>query len=204
MTQHIMIDLETMSTTPNAAIVQIGAVLFDPLGPPIPIPNGGLSDYPGYFWNVDLGSCQKVGLGIDGDTVRWWLEQPKEAQQALLDPDPISLATALTALSHVVWWPDGSEVGWDDCRMWSHGSTFDCVILDQAYRAVGKRTPWHFRNVRDTRTLFELADPDQKIPWEDGGIKHHALWDAWRQAIKVQKCYQLLCTRVEVIGDTSL
>mgnify|MGYP001570203984 CR=1 FL=1 len=184
MNKHVMIDLETMSTAPNAAIVQIGVEFFDPLGPIL------YTSPSGRCWNVDLRSCQKAGLHIDGDTVVWWLQQPKEAQDALLSPDPLPVSLALHELATL---SDGHGfvVQWDEYCVWSHGATFDCVILDQAYRAVGKRTPWHFRNVRDTRTLFDLVDPNQEIALEDVGPRHHALWDAWRQAVKMQKCYRL-------------
>ena len=47
--------------------------------------------------------------------------------------------------------------------------------------------PWDYYNVRDTRTLFEIAEPD--MPAFSG---HHALYDAVKQAIGVQNSLRKL------------
>ena len=56
-----MIDLETMSTSANAAIVAIGACTFDR--------DFGVDDK--FYVSVDLETCIKKGFGIDGSTIMW-------------------------------------------------------------------------------------------------------------------------------------
>jgi hypothetical protein len=69
--RDLMLDLETMGTSPNAAIVAIGAVKFDP----------GTGELGGRFYQVvDLASSVAAGCVIDPDTVLWWMRQSPEAR----------------------------------------------------------------------------------------------------------------------------
>ena len=69
--QHIMLDLETMGTGPNAAITAIGAVKFDP-------DKGEIVET--FYFKVNLESSVKQGGVIDASTVIWWLGQNEEAR----------------------------------------------------------------------------------------------------------------------------
>ena len=62
---HIMLDLETMGNSSNAAITAIGAVKFD-------IANG-ITD--SFYLKVDLESAVALGGKMDPSTVIWWLGQ---------------------------------------------------------------------------------------------------------------------------------
>jgi hypothetical protein len=44
-----------------------------------------------------------------------------------------------------------------------------------------------FYNIRDTRTLFDLAEPEMPK-----ALHHHALFDCWRQTVGVQNIYRKL------------
>jgi len=83
-----MIDLETMSTRPNAAIVAIGAVAFN---------FATLEIGPKFYTVIDLRSAQDVGLHVDGDTVLWWLQQNDAARSQLTLSHRQDLSRALTA-----------------------------------------------------------------------------------------------------------
>ena len=56
------------------------------------------------------------------------------------------------------------------------------------FRKIGKAVPWSFWEVRDTRTLFDLGIDPQRPPV----LKHHALEDAWNQAVGVQNVFKKL------------
>ena len=71
--------------------------------------------------------------------------------------------------------------------MWSHGSIFDVVIIEDVCRSLQQAVTWKFWEVRDTRTLFDLADVSVKI---EG--KHNALTDAVAQTQAVQQSYAKL------------
>jgi exodeoxyribonuclease VIII len=46
--------------------------------------------------------------------------------------------------------------------LWCHGATFDAPLLGELYRRAGIPTPWAWWNVRDTRTLYDLAGINNK------------------------------------------
>ncbi|ENL5137945.1 3'-5' exoribonuclease, partial [Escherichia coli] len=69
---HLMIDIETMGKNPNAAIISIGAIFFDPQ-------TGDMG--PEFSKTIDLDTAGGV---IDRDVIKWWLKQSREAQSAIL------------------------------------------------------------------------------------------------------------------------
>ena len=178
----VMIDIETMGTRPGSAIVSIGAVAFDPLGPPVDAVSNTL---PATFYRaVSLESCLEFGLTVDADTIMWWLRQT-EAPRAAIRHDTHHIAAALHDLRRFI------ERHGARCRIWAHGASFDPVLLDHAYHAVGEPPPWEFRDVRDTRTIFDLAGIDLRQE-PRYGVAHHALNDAVTQAMAVRKSYCIL------------
>jgi hypothetical protein len=86
------------------------------------------------------------------------------------------------------------KFGWNRRAVWSNGASFDVVVAETAFRQVlsdrPNPIPWPFYTVRDTRTLYEVAN----VKLKDGGYKttHKAVEDAERQAIKVQEAYRKL------------
>ena len=68
----IMIDLETLNTTPDSTILTIGAVKFDPFGSEIKEPK-----MDSFYVKVDLDSCDRIGLTTNDDTIAWWANQLK-------------------------------------------------------------------------------------------------------------------------------
>ena len=82
MNTDIMIDLETLATSTDAAILTIGAVKFDPFGSELKEPA-----MESFYVKVDLDSCDRIGLVTNDDTIAWWASQSKEAQEAAFDPE---------------------------------------------------------------------------------------------------------------------
>jgi hypothetical protein len=78
----VMIDLETLATSSDAAILTIGAVKFDPFGR-----EKQQADMDSFYVRVDLDSCHEIGLVTNDDTIAWWASQSKEAQAAAFDPE---------------------------------------------------------------------------------------------------------------------
>tara|TARA_B100001059_G_scaffold5659_2_gene4768 strand:+ start:10358 stop:10894 length:537 start_codon:yes stop_codon:yes gene_type:complete len=164
----VMIDLETMSTEPNAVVLTIGAVKFNRRGP-----KKSLDKLDQFYRRIKIKSCLEAGLHISSETKEWWEMQGDEARyEAFTHKDRVLLVQALKEFS--VWFRGARCI-------WSHGATFDCVILEQAYKACDIPCPWMFWAARDTRTLFDLAG----IRIKDFPIKveHHALYDAFRQVL---------------------
>lgn len=183
MLSDIMIDLETLSTSPDASILTIGAVKFDPFGQELQD-----SNMESFYAKVD--GCDKLDLKVDNDTIEWWGKQSKEAQDEAFSPEGrIDIVDAANQLYKFCW---GAK------RVWSHGAGFDVVILETIFRKIQKAFPWQYWQVRDTRTIFDLGIDAQRPPV----LKHHALEDAWNQAVGVQNiCRELRKRGVEPFKD---
>lgn len=173
----VMIDLETMSLTPGAAILSIGAVSFNLLDEP-----GNMNQV--FYENVDLTSCLLAGLEIEASTVQWWRDQSVEAKQALLEAERRPLREVLERFS--AWYREREA----KC-VWANGPTADVVWMEAAYRAVGMSPPWEYKDVRCFRTIVDLSGIDKKaIPMR--GVEHDALSDAVWQTKVVQTAAQKL------------
>ena len=170
-----MIDLETLATTPDAAILTIGAVRFDPFGDEINEPK-----MDSFYVRVDIDSCNEYNLVTNDGTIEWWAQQSKEAQyEAFENPDRLHLKEAFEKLYKFCW---GSKY------VWANGAAFDIPICETVYRRIGKAIPWNFWQVRDVRTAFDLGINPQRPTV----TAHNALADAYEQAIGIQRVYNTL------------
>lgn len=183
MLSDIMIDLETLATSPNAAVLTIGAVKFDPFN--IETDNPTCEKL---YIKVDLDSCDELGLEVNDDTIAWWAQQSKEAQEEAFNPEGrIHVRDAFNQLYKFCW---GAK------RVWSHGASFDTVICENIFRKLNKAVPWKFWEVRCTRTLFDIGINPERPPV----LKHHALEDAWNQTVGVQNVFQKLRSSTQFDG----
>jgi hypothetical protein len=163
---NVMIDLETLSTAYNAAILSIGACKFD---------ENGIHEE--FYVNIDPQSCKDAGLNIDKETVSWWMRQRKEALEAIKH-SKLPLKEALTLFSK--WY------GTTPMDTWGNGAAFDNVIIENAYFAVGMIRPWKYYYDRCFRTMKSLFPVhDEELPRE--GLHHNALHDAVYQAKVLNK-----------------
>ncbi|RCP20347.1 exonuclease [Escherichia coli] len=175
---HLMIDLETMGKNPDAPIISIGAIFFDPQ-------TGDMG--PEFSKTIDLDTAGGV---IDRDVIKWWLKQSREAQSAVMT-DEIPLDDALLQLREFI----DENSGEFFVQVWGNGANFDNVILRRSYERQGIPCPWRYCNDRDVRTIVELGktiDVDDRtaIPFE--GERHNALDDARYQAKYVSAIWQKL------------
>lgn len=170
MATPIMLDLETLSTEPNAVILTIGAIKFDPYT---------LSDSKEDFYlriNVD----EQVALGrhISDSTIEWWGTQPKDVrEEALSDANRATLEEFTSQLNKFL-------VGAGD--IWCQGPVFDITILESLYKQLQKPIPWHYWQIRDSRTLFGTHG-DPRVKGKSG--LHNALEDCKSQANAVQQIF---------------
>jgi DNA polymerase III epsilon subunit-like protein len=170
---HVMIDLETLSTKSNATICSIGAIEFD-------IETGEIGRQ--FHEKVQIQSCLDLGCHIDGLTIEWWLKQSDKARTELVrEAKPVG--QVLFKLSH--WM---SELA-PDFGVWANGKGFDLPILISAFERVGQRPPWNYWQERDVRTLAMLSPiPKEKRVFK--GEKHDALDDCKNQIDLVSSVYQ--------------
>jgi hypothetical protein len=175
--KNLMIDIETLGTRPNAPVTTIGACFFDPL-------TGEIGKE--FYRKIDMADSMRFGTA-DPDTIKWWLKQDSAAQLELVKGKDL-LADVLRDFSS--FYNKGQ-----DTAVWGNGPTFDITILEYAYaKCLGEKAPWPFWNVRDVRTVVQLAEGLVSKPaaFTKGGVAHNALDDCYFQISYVSKMWQAL------------
>lgn len=165
---HIMLDLETMGTGPNAAIVAIGAVEFE-----LTKTGGQLGD--SFYQCISLESAMASGGQVDAGTVLWWLKQ-SDAARAMFAQPAVEHNQALVNFSS--WMHQRGEV--KNLRVWGDGASFDNVILASAYRRACMSLPWNSFNDRCYRTVKSMHPAAPAL--QRTGTHHNAKDDAISQA----------------------
>jgi hypothetical protein len=174
MSTCVMLDLETLGTHPDCVVLTIGAIKFNPFT--MEEPGNGL------YLRLDIEEQLNMGRSTLDSTIDWWAQQdPKVREEAMGEEGyraPIAelrkeLNKFLVGVEHI----------------WCQGPAFDIVILEDLYRSQCWPIPWHFWQIRDSRTLFGVhGDPREK----GRDQAHNALMDCYYQAIGVQKVYNRL------------
>ena len=175
---HLMIVLKTMGTSPDAPIISIGAIFYDPQ-------TGDMG--PEFSKTIDL---ETAGGVIDRGAIKYWCKQSREAQSAIMT-DEIPLDDALLQLREFI----DENSGEFFVQIWGKEANFNNVILRRSYERQGIPCPWSYYNDRDVRTIVELGkaidfDARTAIPFE--GERHNALDDARYQAKYVSAIWQKL------------
>lgn len=180
MANHIMIDIESLDTSPYCVILTIGAVRFDPRGD-------------GIVEKLELrptleDQTEIYNRIINDDTIRWWSTQnPAALEEAMGDYGREPLKDCMEKLYKFCW---------NRQAVWSHGAPFDVVVMETAMRQTltdrPNPIPWPFYTVRDTRTLFEIAGVSLKDKKYSTKTTHKAVEDAAHQAMVVQDAYKKL------------
>jgi len=164
---HVMLDLETLATTPDATIVAVGAVSFLD------------TEVVGNFYGVpDL----EQGRAICPKTVNWWMTQNRKARSVFNHKKKNSLATILSDFTSWVSCCVASRKA-DKWYLWGNGADFDNVILKHAIEQYGMslldtKVGWHYSHNRCYRTIKSLC-PEVAPPSNQN--KHNALADAMAQ-----------------------
>lgn len=178
----VMLDLETLSTRPEAVILTLGAVKFSPFDDEVKTDNG-------LYHRVDVNEQLELGRHVQQETVDWWGRQAEEVrEEALGEHERAKLNEVVDDLNRFL-------VGADN--IWCQGPAFDIVILENLYRQLGRPTPWQFWQIRDSRTLFSVhGDPRDK----GAAGAHNALIDCYYQARAVQQIYKQVGIKPRTYG----
>jgi hypothetical protein len=152
-----MINIETLSSSGNAAIISIGACAFDvnderkDIAAPCDVFQASVkpSFYRGH-----------PDYDVSEGTIKWWLSQPKEAQDSLRINQQATLRNALDKFEQ---WLSGVGFKRSSYRdagcVWANPPQFDLSILRHAYsveRSSQADAPWHYMQERDVRTLRQV------------------------------------------------
>ena len=168
MAVDVMLDIETLATSPDAVVLTFGAVKFNPFGNTV---DGDKSMYV----RLEVDEQIRLGRKVDENTVLWWGKQAADVkEEALGDHNRISLYDFTRQLNKFLVSTD---------RIWAQGPVFDIVILENLYRQLEIPAPWLYYNIRDSRTLLKALGDDRVIG--KAGL-HNALEDCISQAQAVQ------------------
>lgn len=173
---HVSIDLETLGTSPASVILAIGAVAICEE-----------SEQTARFYAVcSVGSQQD--RKIDQSTLTWWEQQSAEARKVLDDANDPAIAEPLEHVLNALSAWIGQLGETHQVFVIGNGANFDVAILEHAYKNISPFVPWAYWNVRDLRTLKDLATRlgvadavNTAIPRV--GTRHNALDDAAYQAV---------------------
>lgn len=170
----IMVDIETLSTEPNAVILTVSAVKFNMKDD---------KNLDTFYYRIDRESCEKLGMHVDENTIKWWKNQKEEVRlEAFEEKNRFGIKFVLMKLAEFVR---------DANCLWSHSPNFDYVILESAYKKCSINVPWKFWQLRDTRTVYDLADVNLK-EFSKPTESHNALYDCFNQIKALKQSYKNL------------
>jgi hypothetical protein len=179
----LMVDIETLSTEKNAAILSIAAVPF--ITEPEEDDDSGHPDCPWFYAKIGLEQYDSPPLvgefHISGQTLLWWMKQSEKARnEAFLTGTRKSLYAACDELRTYI------ERLPQPVKFWAKAPDFDATILAHAFGVFSIPVPWKFFNQRDVRTAVEMGG---NIKIDREGEHHDALDDCQHQIREVQAAY---------------
>ncbi len=152
---EMMFDLETLDTEPSAVVLSVGAVIWE---------TGQMPDDGPLQWQVrkmdgqfmrtlNIQSQVERGRTMSERTLLWWMQQDADAQAE-------AFASVRTPIHQVMQQFDdfaqfGKDLGVN--AYWASPSTFDFPIWESLSKMAGIEEPWHYRQVRDVRTVVAEA-----------------------------------------------
>jgi hypothetical protein len=179
---HVMIDLETLSSHRDAAVMQVAAVCFDPYGTGV---DEAYPPFNEFVWD-------KHGY-MSLSTIAWWMAQPHAKIMSeswkKFGKKPSEVLTDFNG-----WFSEVDTSVGDVKGVWSHGASFDLPVLYAMYDRTHLRSPWHYHLERDTRTIFWLAGGKPDI-LDEHRMEHDALSDCVYQVRQVQAAMINIRTR---------
>lgn len=146
--KRVAVDIETLATTPNAAIISVGMVIQDDLDPTTRISE---------IWRIE--PMLSVG-DRDPETLKWWGEQDEIVKRvSFLGTDtPVEVCNSINS------WLQ-SHIGEADVRYYANPARFDFAILENMFIRCNVKPFLFWRHERCQRTLEkELNDLGINIP----------------------------------------
>jgi 3' exoribonuclease, RNase T-like len=157
----LSIDVETLATTPDAHVVQVGWCAGNWLTKEILV-------QPQTRWMTD----EPAGR-VDPETARWWLTQDPSVLRRVFLSDA-SLRTTAHMLRHEL----ATTVDTYGCDVWASPAMFDLPILNSLFTRAGLARAWEYNTERDMMTLYKLIDPTGSLQPPKNEMQHDAGFDA--------------------------
>jgi hypothetical protein len=151
MNESIIYDFETLSQDQRRGVVTSFAML--------PFTQTRFKDNP-YEFEELIESCKYIKFDVQDqvdnykrtmskDTVQWWSEQGPEARKQIApSKNDVSIS------EFYKWITENAECGIIK-KSYTRGNTFDPMFLQYIMAQTGNPDPFHWRTVRDTRSMIE-------------------------------------------------
>lgn len=166
---HVMIDLEALGLVPGSAIIEIGAVRFNPAG------------------KIGLGFHRYVlpdaPLHVDLDTLMWHRGNGTYPRS---DDEELARICLEDALNELRRWVE--ESGPSPTAMWSWGSAYDFPILKAAIAVCRQEPLVPYWKEQCARTVWRMAFPYERT----APRPHHALADCYAAVGDLCKAWKTL------------
>src|SRR5690554_481960 len=160
---HVSLDLETLSTRPDAAIISIGAAARV---------EGNLETFVCYVRTED-----QFERHVDEQTLAWWEKKPDLWGETMERCCDHGLSLAPHALDSLQQWLTYLGTDQDRIYVWGNGANFDVAILEHAYKSAGRQPPWAYWATRDLRTIKWLAEETGQYRAPTRAGTHHDVRD---------------------------
>ena len=185
----IMVDLETLGTSTDATVFQVGAIAFD-------IETGEIIDTFNKVCNIEF-----EDLKVDGSTLQWWLKTNKELLHDLLNNQHSCTEKSM--------WQDFNrflhlqQSKCFDLCLWGNGISFDVAMVKHNLMQNCGNYFIKYNKERDVRTILDLATTKLGMSERDfknrskldTEIEHDALDDCKYQIRYVCDAYRVLTTK---------
>ena len=154
--KHMMVDIETLGTSPESIILEISVILFD-----LDDPHG----WSPLTLKLDQAEQSFAGRSIDKDTLHWWaktIEKAKEKDYAsALAMEALVNNKNMTVHASFAHENIKSYLKRVDGYIWCKGAAFDFPIIKSYFTSMGLPDPFSenflFRKQLDLRTLEYCA-----------------------------------------------
>lgn len=184
---HVMLDFETLATSPRAAPIDWGAQQFKiqkqatvtgPGGPMLPNFEAQVAMEDCIAYKAGLGTMIRAALEVDQATLQWW-DQQDQAVRSRVFGGTEDLYKVVQRFYD--WLTEISDGDRDRIFLWSNGEDFDIPILKNVTE-IFMSYPLNFGHQGSYRTIA-LLDPSFKAAVTPLlGVQHIAIEDAKYQA----------------------
>lgn len=174
----IMLDIETLGTTPGHIVTSFCAIPFSL--------EGSYNSSDEFYQSISIKSSLKAGLKIDPFTIMWWMRQNDDSRANFeaLDHSGSDLKEVLLQFANWL-------IVYPKATFWGNGNRFDCGILEGAYQSLGLSAPWITKNERDMRTYIMGYEEHYESSATRKDAVHDPRKDCLYQIAVLQKVYNL-------------
>lgn len=168
---HVMVDIETLGQSPGSIICSIAASYFN---------THNFDMGPHFYAEIDLQSCEEIGLKADASTVVWWLEHVRPIHMPQFK-GKTPIKEALKELEAFLSAADS---------IWAKSPSFDLVLLKSAWKAANmKGELYDYWKEKDVRTVLDLVPKEVLESFKRYSVgkeaSHHASYDVQTQSYLV-------------------